>query len=50
MIWTFRTILETDQFWWWGVSSFSDKAVDNVKETSNHTKYLSKVERFCNPD
>jgi hypothetical protein len=50
MIWTFHTILETDQFWWEGFSPFSDKAVDNVEETTDHMKYLSQVECFCNPD
>jgi hypothetical protein len=51
MIRTFHTILEINQFWWGeGVHSFSDKAVDNVEKISNHTKYLSKVECFCNPD
>jgi len=38
MIRNFHTILETDQFWWRGVSPFSDKVVDNVEETSNHAK------------
>ena len=39
MIWNFYTILKTGG----GVSSFSDKAVDNVQETSNHTKHFQKL-------